>query len=573
MLLSTHNNKSRRFQHKMSREISRRQFLKESAVVSLSVVATGLLGGCGVSADAAVSTTAAASTSAAATTTAAAATTAAAIAATTAAAAESTAAVDNTPAATMGQIADLLVEKQGWSDVAPAEDPYGLTASDSSDNILRLLAKGALTGEEKLDVDSPMSREAFFVMAAKILGLPGKKGTSIYHFKDVDEISEDLLPILNQIYVRGILTGNTEENMFYPKKDLTVAALEEAVDRAYNRKMAPAGCTLTPLSAPYLTKNFNRFGKMDPSLEMHANKNLIREEPFNIVDNIYFVGNTWTASYLIDTDDGLILIDGSCHDFFELLIESIYKLGFDPKDIKYMVVSHAHPDHYGCVLPLKAINPDMVTFVGDVDTPAMISGLQRVSYDITEYGFNANGYVRGDRSFIPDVMVKDYDVIELGNTKIECVTTPGHSDGVQSHFWTTPSGYRIGLYGGAGFSSMGTKRLESRGFNAEEVARWQKTFVESIDKVWDREIDIMLGNHPFHADLFEKHERVLAGEKDAFQDPTEWHRYLQELKDCYAHFLTLSQDEIDAMYTNSALLLFRDKSLDDHEWPWVEVIE
>ena len=228
MLLSTHNNKSRRFQHKMSREISRRQFLKESAVVSLSVVATGLLGGCGVSADAAVSTTAAASTSAAATT--AAATTAA----TTAAAAESTAAVDNTPAATMGQIADLLVEKQGWSDVAPAEDPYGLTASDSSDNILRLLAKGALTGEEKLDVDSPMSREAFFVMAAKILGLPGKKGTSIYHFKDVDEISEDLLPILNQIYVRGILTGNTEENMFYPKKDLTVAALEEAVDRAYN---------------------------------------------------------------------------------------------------------------------------------------------------------------------------------------------------------------------------------------------------------------------------------------------------------------------------------------------------
>ena len=164
----------------MSREISRRQFLKESAVVSLSVVATGLLGGCGVNADAAVSTTAAASTSAAATTT------AAAIAATTAAAAESTAAVDNTPAATMGQIADLLVEKQGWSDVAPAEDPYGLTASDSSDNILRLLAKGALTGEEKLDVDSPMSREAFFVMAAKILGLPGKKGTSIYHFKDVD---------------------------------------------------------------------------------------------------------------------------------------------------------------------------------------------------------------------------------------------------------------------------------------------------------------------------------------------------------------------------------------------------
>ena len=110
----------------MSREISRRQFLKESAVVSLSVVATGLLGGCGVSADAAVSTTAAASTSAAATTTAAAATTAAAIAATTAAAAESTAAVDNTPAATMGQIAICWLRSRAGPMLPLQKIPMGL---------------------------------------------------------------------------------------------------------------------------------------------------------------------------------------------------------------------------------------------------------------------------------------------------------------------------------------------------------------------------------------------------------------------------------------------------------------
>ena len=102
----------------------------------------------------------------------------------------------------------------------------------------------------------------------------------------------------------------------------------------------------------------------------------------------------------------------------------------------------------------------------------------------------------------------------------------------------------------------------------------RKRSVESIDKVWDREIDIMLGNHPFHADLFEKHERVLWPEKRMLcRIPPSGTVIFQELKDCYAHFLTLSQDEIDAMYTNSALLLFRDKSLDDHEWPWVEVIE
>ena len=72
----------------------------------------------------------------------------------------------------MGQIADLLVEKQGWSDVAPAEDPYGLTASDSSDNILRLLAKGALTGEER-QPDEPVS---FLCYGCQNSGTAGEKG-------------------------------------------------------------------------------------------------------------------------------------------------------------------------------------------------------------------------------------------------------------------------------------------------------------------------------------------------------------------------------------------------------------
>lgn len=117
---------------------------------------------------------------------------------------------------------------------------------------------------------------------------------------------------------------------------------------------------------------------------------------------------------------------------------------------------------------------------------------------------------------------------------------------------------------------MATNRLEARGYDPEEVTRWQEIFVESIDKVWDREVDIMLGNHPFHADLFEKHERVMAGEKDAFIDSTEWHRYLQELKDCYEVFLTLTPEEVDEMYSKSYLFVFRDKALDEHEWPWVE---
>ena len=49
-------------------------------------------------------------------------------------------------------------------------------------------------------------------------------------------------------------------------------------------------------------------------------------------------------------------------------------------------------------------------------------------------------------------------------------------------------------------------------------AGMRDTFSRSIDKVWDEKVDVMLGNHPFHNDTYEKHERVLRGEKVLSED-------------------------------------------------------
>lgn len=426
--------------------------------------------------------------------------------------------------------------------------------------------------------EASVSREDFFVLLGKVLGFEeAPKSLSMYKFTDVLDVSAEKMPMLNTVYTRAILTVEEGQAAFLPKEAITAADVETALNRAYNMKFAPAGCTLTPIEAPYLTKNFNRYGKMDPSLEMHQNIYLIKERPFNIVDNIYFVGNTWTSSYIIDTGEGLILLDNSTQDFYPLLIESIYELGFDPHDIKWIILSHAHGDHYGCINLLKHdVCPDAITYIGDVDAPSLISGMTKRQYDITKYGFGSSGYYSYNEGFIPDVYVKDYDVLEFpGGLKIEAITTPGHTDGVQSHFWTTPSGLKIGLYGGAGFSSMGTARLQKRGFNDEEVARWQAIFAESIDKVWDKEVDVTLGNHPFHNDMFEKADANFAGDgtTNAFIDPTYWHTMLQELRDSYAAFLEMTPEEVDAMYKTSYLLIFRDKSINEHEWPWVEDIK
>lgn len=67
--------------------------------------------------------------------------------------------------------------------------------------------------------------------------------------------------------------------------------------------------------------------------------------PFRIVGNVYFIGTFQASTHLIDTGDGLIVIDPGYNDSFYLVINSIYELGFSPKDIKYIVNTHWHWDH------------------------------------------------------------------------------------------------------------------------------------------------------------------------------------------------------------------------------------
>ena len=68
-------------------------------------------------------------------------------------------------------------------------------------------------------------------------------------------------------------------------------------------------------------------------------------DPFKIIGNVYFVGTFQSSVHLIDTGDGLILIDTGYSNALYLVIRSIYMLGFDPKDIKYIIHTHWHWDH------------------------------------------------------------------------------------------------------------------------------------------------------------------------------------------------------------------------------------
>src|ERR1700690_21131 len=65
-------------------------------------------------------------------------------------------------------------------------------------------------------------------------------------------------------------------------------------------------------------------------------------KPFQIFDNLYYVGPQTASTYLIKSDKGLILIDPTYNWATDMVLANIRKLGFDPADIKYILITHGH---------------------------------------------------------------------------------------------------------------------------------------------------------------------------------------------------------------------------------------
>lgn len=298
---------------------------------------------------------------------------------------------------------------------------------------------------------------------------------------------------------------------------------------------------------------FSRFGNTFPPESVGNHNYLLAVKPFKIMGNLYYVGNAHCSAHLIDTGEGLILLDTPFFCDFPYLIDSIWQLGFNPRDIKYIIVSHAHVDHYGCVKALVHMT-GAKTFMGEIDVKEMNEHPENFAEMNRSRGYN-------DECFEADVALKDADVIELGNTKIRCALIPGHTIGTMAHFWEAEDEgktYRVGIYGGAGFVTLTDEWIEKHGLPKSI----KEDFAKSIDKVWDEPVDIMLGNHPFHSDTLAKRNRLLGGDKYAFVDPEEWQRFLTELKDSYTSFLKMTPVEVKEAYGTSAFMEFTGKYLE-----------
>lgn len=75
-----------------------------------------------------------------------------------------------------------------------------------------------------------------------------------------------------------------------------------------------------------------------------------------MIGNIYYVGQADYASYLITSDQGHILIDTTFDSSVPQIEKSISSLGFRVRDVKILLITHAHADHAEGAARFKALS-------------------------------------------------------------------------------------------------------------------------------------------------------------------------------------------------------------------------
>lgn len=255
--------------------------------------------------------------------------------------------------------------------------------------------------------------------------------------------------------------------------------------------------------------------------DYYAHPENYRLAPFRIFGNLYYVGDKKVCCHLIDTGAGLILFDTGYGHETDFLLENIRTLGFDPKDIRYIIHSHGHFDHFCGSNAIRAISGATVC-MSAVDTQLL--------REMPERALMHWSPVPEAPICWPDRELADGEHIVLGNTDITCVLTPGHTFGTMTFFFHVTDGektYRAGYFGGVGFLTVYKLYCRQYGMPETKCA----CMAESIRKVWDEQVDILLGNHPAQNCTIEKRQWMLDNPgKNPFINPDAWHIFLTALE-------------------------------------------
>lgn len=268
----------------------------------------------------------------------------------------------------------------------------------------------------------------------------------------------------------------------------------------------------------YMIKKYDDFRSkyLEHKMDFFRHPSVARIDPFQIADNLYYVGDKNVCVHLIDSGDGLVLIDSGYLGAEHLLVDSIWRAGFDPKNIKIILHTHGHSDHFGASEEFKRMYGCKLI-------------ISRVDAELVRRNNVSSQLFPLATAPTFDEEIEDGDIVEIGNVKIRSVLTPGHTEGVMSFFFDTTyrsNTYTVGLFGGAGTNALTLPYILKNGYTEDLPLK----MLESIELLRKEKVDIHLGNHPGNNRTLEKREKQVKDGGNPFIDESSWIEFLDSLE-------------------------------------------
>ena len=239
-----------------------------------------------------------------------------------------------------------------------------------------------------------------------------------------------------------------------------------------------------------------------------------------VIGNLYAVGTYDLAVFLVTSNDGHFLINTGLEDSVPLIRENIESLGFQLEDVKVLLTTQAHWDHTAALAEIKEITgAEMWATAGDAP--------------VLEDGGFSDPHFGGRQSFSPvavDRIIEDGEELELGNTRLTVLLSPGHTAGSVSY---TMAMYENGVDYDVIIANMATINEGKRLVVEPTYPGVADDFAETFRKQKALSIDVWVASHGGQYNLHDKYEPGQRYNPDTFYDPEGFRAEVQRLEQLY----------------------------------------
>jgi metallo-beta-lactamase class B len=242
--------------------------------------------------------------------------------------------------------------------------------------------------------------------------------------------------------------------------------------------------------------------------------------PGKAFDNLYYVGSPYQSTWAVTTSEGIILIDsGYDYSAKDLITDGLKKLGLDPTQIKYVILTHIHSDRiWGTPYIQKTYNAHVIMSQADWDTVAKTNDPPELKPK-------------------KDMVATDGMKLTLGDTTLTLYSTPGHTPGTTSIIVPLKDGKErhVGAVWGGINADMGRNGVQYFPTLADTFKTWIASAKKFQDIAKKENADVYITLHPFYDKTLDKLHAMKfrkPGDPNPFVSKANVQNFLTIIREC-----------------------------------------